>query len=130
MTVNSIEEIEAILKQDLKQALDDAATKALLIMHDATLDFYSGGQPSTYVRTGALEQTPDVKIKDEGFSAFLNGQGRYTTGKRPTMNQVLHLTNDGSAAGLRPAVGKTGYWNEAEQKIIDAAMDAIGHYFG
>lgn len=129
MSASSLGELEAMIRQEMKNAILDAATQSQLIMHDAINYFYAGGTPKMYSRTGALGQTPQVDITSDGFTAYLNDSGSYTSGKRPTMAQVLRLTNNGSAAGLRPAVGATGYWKKAEREIKDAVNDAFSHYF-
>lgn len=129
MAANSLGEIIEQIKGDMKNALLDAQTQSELIMHDAILGFYAGGTPTMYARTGALGQTPATESIDDGFRTYLNQSGGYSTGKKPTMKQVIQLTDTGAAAGLRPAVGAPGYWDKAEEQIKDAVNDAFSHYF-
>lgn len=128
--VNNDSELERMMMDDIAAAMDLAEKKALATMHKAISDFYAGGYPLVYDRTYQLARTPQITGQKRtqtkvSFTAQLNDKGGYTTGKHPSMAQVLDLTNNGSALGLRPAVGAPGYWDWAEVQIgndFDAAM--------
>ena len=50
--------------------------------------------------------------------------------ERPSMKEVLTLTDKGYAKGLRPAVGATGYWERADNRIKVAAWEEFAERFG
>ena len=132
MRVNSTEELERALMRNMRNAMKSVEAKALADMYDETGKFYTGGEPKEYQRTGALGDTPrTTKPTLSGdtveFKAYLDTSGGYTTGKKPSMEQVLTLADKGSYPGLRPTVGKGGFWERAEQKIekaLDTTMKA------
>jgi len=122
MKVNSTEELEKAILRNMRNAMKAVEAKALADMYDETGDFYTGGEPKQYVRTGALGDTPrtdGVKVNGNSvsFKAYLDDTHQYTTGKKPSMEQVLTLADKGSYPGLRPTVGNTGFWERAERKI-------------
>lgn len=135
MQATSLEELEKMIENEIKKALAESATQSLLIMSDATREFYEGGTPTMYVRTGALGRAPAIdppKKTGDGyeFKAYMDKDHTYDTGKKPTMEQVLSLTNDGHYKGLRPAVGAKGYWDRALQKMKDTTRDTFIEHFG
>lgn len=120
--VRSIAELEKAIMRDMENAMKSVEAYALADLYEATGKFYGGGEPKMYVRTGALANTPmTTKPARSGhiisFEAKLNDSGGYSTGKSPSMGAVLKLTNDGKYPGLRPAVGTTHYWQDAEMNI-------------
>ena len=132
--VNNDAELEAAIMKDISAAMDLAEKKALATMHKAISDFYAGGYPSVYQRTYQLSNTPEITDRKRtkftaSFLAQLNDHGSYTTGSRPSMAQVLQLTNEGSAPGLRPAVGAPSYWDWAEVQIGQDFDSAMKQYF-
>lgn len=130
----NMEQLEAMIRKEMVYGLQMASIEANEIMNDAIKDFYAGGEPEMYQRTHQLDQTPETTdISQTGssafFDAYLRDSGGYYTGKEPSMREVLQLTNNGSAPGLRPAVGSAGYWNRAEQKFqnaLDNGMRSCG----
>lgn len=140
MQATSLEQLEKMIENEMKKALAESAAQSLLIMADATREFYEGGTPlppeqGGYIRTGALGRAPAIdppKKTGDGyeFKAYMDKDHTYDTGKKPTMEQVLSLTNDGHYKGLRPAVGAKGYWDRALQKMKDATRDTFIEHFG
>lgn len=125
LVATNMEQLEAMIRKEMVYGLQMASIEANEIMNDAIKDFYAGGEPEMYQRTHQLDQTPETTdISQTGssafFDAYLRDSGGYYTGKEPSMREVLQLTNNGSAPGLRPAVGSAGYWNRAEQKFQNA----------
>lgn len=135
-------QLNALLMLHLNRAMNEAAFKSLSDMRDETVDFYTGEQPKIYQRTGELAQTPAVsKVSSSStqnggsasFEAYYNTQHKYTTGKRPSMATVLDVANRGLTAAkehnLRPAVGKTGFIDRAEEKVKKSTIDALSKHF-
>lgn len=130
LVATNMEQLEAMIRKEMVYGLQMASIEANEIMNDAIKDFYAGGEPEMYQRTHQLDQTPETTdISQTGssafFDAYLRDSGGYYTGKEPSMREVLQLTNNGSAPGLRPAVGSAGYWNRAEQKFQNALDNGI-----
>lgn len=126
MVARNMSEVNAMLTKRLRKAMEVASEKALADMYEETGNFYTGGEPEVYQRTGALGDTPKTTAVTVGgdsasFEAYLDQNHRYTTGKAPTMHDVLNLANSGitnsSVGNLRPTVGKKGFWDRAEKKI-------------
>ena len=135
MQATSLEQLEKMIENEMRKSLAESAAQSMLIMADSVRDFYNGGTPTMYVRTGALGRAPAIdppkKVGDSyEFKAYMDKNHTYDTGKKPTMEQVLSLTNDGHYNGLRPAVGAKGYWNNALQKMKDATRDTFIEHFG
>lgn len=129
---------QAILK-DMQKAMRIISDKALADMYEETADYYTGGEPipadeGGYVRTGALGDTPRTTALSTGgnevsFNAYLDTNYVYSTGKNPTMTDVLNLADKGqtssSVGKLRKTVGKKYFWKRAKDKIekdIDKTM--------
>jgi len=123
-------ELERLLRREAKRALKIAERKAEEDMFEEVGNFYAGGEPKKYERTGQMMDTPKTrKLSDLSFEAYLDDSGGYTTGKHPSMADVLELTNEGRFPGLRPAVGSKNYWNRAERKILKHADEAFKSVF-
>ena len=117
-------ELERLIQRDIERALKISERKALEDMFEAVGRFYASGDPKKYQRTGALMNTPKTRnINNNSFEAYLDDSGHYTTGKRPSMGQVLELTNEGSA------VGASGYWSIATKKIQADFEIAMSQFF-
>ena len=98
-------------------------------------EFYAGGTPVMYARTGQLKSTPRTTGLARGgksvmFTAYLNQGGGYSTGKCPSMATILQHTNYGAVQGLRPAVGSPGYWEKAEMRIKRDLDSTFASFFG
>lgn len=138
MTAKSMKELEAMLMKQAQKAMQVTQKKAEADMFEAVGGFYTGGEPELYERTGALANTPSTSPISSGgntvsFKAYLDDSHQYTTGKNPNMKDVLNLTNYGitssSVGTLRHAVGKEGYWEEAEQNIEKDFKETMGKFF-
>lgn len=131
----SMEQLQKIIMDEMEKAMHEVEKKSIKRIDDAILYFYSGGTPVKYQRTGHLMDTRETDPVTRGglsvnFRAYLNdGVGGYTTGKKPSMAAVLQLTNFGSAAGLRPAVGSTGWWQRAETNIGKDVDSTFARHF-
>lgn len=133
MTANSMEELRAIMLKEADKAMRVASEKALADMYDETGKFYTGRKPKKYKRTGALGDTPRTTANKKvitsrntaevSFEAYLDQKHDYTTGDKPSMEQVLDLANYGKpwttkgGADAKPTVGKKGFWERAEKKM-------------
>lgn len=138
MVAKNMKELETMLKKEMRKAMLVVQKKAEGDMFEATGGFYTGSEPIEYERTGALGDTPrttalNVKNNSVSFQALLDKNHQYTTGKNPNMEDVLNLTNYGitrsSVGTLRHAVGKKGYWEEAEQNIEKDFKETMGKFF-
>ena len=131
----SMEQLQKQLMDEMQKAMNQVNKKSVKRIDNAILYFYSGGTPVMYQRTGHLmdsrEVTPVVRGGNSvSFIAYLNGgAGGYATGKRPSMQAVLELTNNGGYTGLRPAVGNTHWWDKAEENIESDFYSIFGKYF-
>lgn len=129
-----MDELERALKREVRKAMSVASEKALSDMYEETGGFYAGGQPKMYVRTGALGDTPRTTPLIVGgdsvsFKAYLDTEGGYTTGKRPSMEEVLTLANTGFYPGLRQNVGRRHFWDRAVVRINKDFISTL-HSFG
>lgn len=134
MVLKNKAELERELLRSLKKAMNLGSKRVLGEMYDKVGQFYTGAEPKMYVRTGALANTPEVtEVSSDGnevsFTAYFDDTGRYSTGKRPTMHDVLDLANygktDSSVGTLYPAVGKGGFVERADaniEKIMDSTL--------
>ena len=130
------DQLAQLILADMQTAVQATEKKAMDAMRKGIEYFYAGGFPDRYIRTEQLKKTPrttGVQVKSKKhveFDAFLDESlPNYTTGKHPSMGEVLQLTNEGSYPGLRPAVGSPGYWDWAEVQIGKDFEDAMKQYF-
>ena len=123
-----MKELEQMLLKEIRKAMNIASEKVLADMHEETEGFYTEGKPKLYDRTGALGDTPRTTgIHSAGniisFKAYLDTSWNYTTGDRPSMTQVLNLTNYGKpwttkrGYTAKATLGKKGFWERAENKM-------------
>jgi hypothetical protein len=126
MIAHSDAELNRMIMAELRSAMNEAAFQMERDMESATQYFYSGGQPRMYHRTGALGETPrvsDIRESDNSveFEAYLDQSNMYSTGKDPTMSDVLNLANygytHGSVGRLRPTVGNAKFWERAKDDM-------------
>lgn len=134
MNARNMAELRNMLMHEAQKAMTVASEKILAEMYHQTGDFYTGGEPKMYERTGTLANTPKTTaLSTQGtsvsFDAYLDQSGSYTSGKHPSVGDVLELTNSGSFPGLRPAVGKTGYWDRAETNMEKILNDVLRKVF-
>ena len=138
MTANNMSQLNAMLMKELRKAMHVTSEKMLADMYEETGDFYTKDEPKLYMRTGALGDTPrTTAVSTVGnevfFKAYLDKNHQYTTGKNPTMEDILNLANSGitssSVGKLRPVVGKSGFWDRSEQKMEKTLTDTMNKFF-
>ena len=140
-TARNAKQLNAMIMKDLKKAAQVASEKMLSDMYEETEDFYTGGEPSMYQRTGALGDTPrttavSVASSTEGgtvsFKAYLDTSTQYTTGKNPSMKTVLDLANNGgdmTSPPMRAVVGQPGFWDRAQDKMEESFKETMDRFF-
>lgn len=138
MTANNMSQLEAMLMKELKKSMHIASEKMLADMYDNTSKFYTKGNPKEYERTGALGDTPKITAltvngNSVSFDAYLDNTHQYTTGKNPNMEDVLKLANSGitnsSVGKLRPALGRTGFWEASENEMDKILNRTLSKFF-
>lgn len=140
MIVHSMNDLERMLRKEVKEAMRQTSGNMFRDMYEETQDFYSQGNPHIYKRTGALGTTPRVtKTVSSGdevsFDAYLDQKYVYATGDNPTMGQVLDLANYGipwtthGGATARATLGKKGFWERAEEKMEKTLDNTMSQFF-
>jgi hypothetical protein len=138
MKTKNMNQLNQMLLRQAQKAMNVVSEKTLSDMYEETADFYTGGEPDKYIRTGALGDTPKTSPlntvgNEVSFNAYLDTNHTYTTGKNPTMLDVLNLANNGitssSVGNLRPTVGKKEFWERAEEKIEEDLKNTMGAFF-
>lgn len=135
MVAHSMEELQAQMLTRLTKSMNVVSDKVLGDMYEQTGDFYTGGTPVMYERTGALGDTPrttapNITGDSVSFEAYLDTNHAYSTGKKPSMATVLELANTGSYPGYRSPVGKTGFWDKALENMEKTFNDVMQKTFG
>lgn len=134
----NMKELERMIMKEAEKALRATSNRVLADMQEETSGYYTEKPPKIYERTGALGDTPrTTPITRERLSAFFDAyldlNHRYTTGKKPTMLDVLNLTNDlmqiSSVGRLNLALGEPGYWEEAEKKMEESFKNEMRKSF-
>lgn len=110
--------------------MHEASQEAKKDMDSEMDNFYTSKKPKEYKRTGEMKKTPKVTpittqitspvSGSVSFEAYLETSHRYTTGKNPTMTQVLEVAENHKKASyykLRPPVGRQGFWKRSEEEI-------------
>lgn len=140
-SARNAKQLNALIMKDLKKAANLASQRMLADMHEETGDFYTGGEPVMYQRTGALGDTPrttgvSASSSSSGgevsFKAYLDTSETYTTGRSPSMKMVLDLANNGgdmTNPPMRAVVGKSGFWDRAEEKMEKSFKDTMEQFF-
>lgn len=139
MNAKNMDELTAMLKKEATKAMRVASEKALADMYDETGGFYTGTEPTMYIRTGALGDTPrttaiSISGNEISFKAYLDTNHVYSTGKKPTMLDILNLTkskpeHNSSVGYLRGVCGKIGYWERAEGKMERDFDETLRKFF-
>lgn len=139
MNARNMKELTTMLNKEVRKAMQVTQKKALEDMYAETGGFYTGGEPKMYERTGALGDTPRTTAlttsgNEVSFEAYLDTDHKYTTGKEPTMEDVLNLTkgipkHKSSVGYLRSAVGNNGFWERAEDKIERDFNETFNKFF-
>lgn len=138
MQANNLNQLNTILMRELVKAMNVTSDKVLADMYGETGKFYTKGKPKMYQRTGALGDTPKTTALTVGgntvsFEAYLDESTEYTTGKNPSMHDVLELANYGntnsSVGYLRPTLGKKGFWEQSEKKMEKTFERTLRQFF-
>lgn len=142
-TANNMKELKAMLLAELAGAMYETKVKSLNALEEGVDYFYEGASPKMYKRTGKLRKTPavtKVDLRNNGssmsasFNAYLDTSGSYTTGKQPSMRNVLELANYGTSPAepdhLRATVGNRGFFEKSEEEIEKIFNEAIAKHFG
>lgn len=140
MNAKNMSELETMLKKEIEKAMRVTSEKVLEDMYDETGKFYTGEQPTMYVRTGALGDTPrTTAISTLGntisFEAYLDTNHVYDTGKKPTMLDILNLTKSvperhSSVGYLGGNVrGRTGFWERSLERMERDFDETLRKFF-
>lgn len=140
MVATNMSQLEKMLMSRMQKAMSVASKKIEADVMEETWNFYTGGSPTMYVRTGALGNTPKVTGLTSGgksvsFDVYLDDSGGYSTGDNPSMAQVLQLADRGipwttsSGATARPTVGKGGFWERSEKKFQKTLNEVMKSFF-
>lgn len=139
MTANNMKQLNDMLMKELRKAMNVTSKKVLADMYEETGGFYTKGNPTMYKRTGALGDTPratsvSVSGNEASFDAYLDKNHKYTTGAKPTMEDVLNLTkktpiHNSSVGYLRSAKGRGGFWERANEKMGERLDETLNKFF-
>lgn len=137
MVASNMQQLENMLKKQVRKALTVASAKIEADMYEETGNFYTKGKPKMYERTGALGDTPrTTAIITNGnilaFNAYLDQTHQYTTGKLPLMAEVLAVADDhslASAYALNPPLGRQRFWERSEKKIEKTLNKTMRSFF-
>lgn len=133
-------QLNAILMKELKKSMNLTSKNVLMDMYEEVGGFYTNGkEPIMYERTGALGDTPrttsiSASSNEVSFEAYLDKEHQYTTGKSPTMSDILNLTKlkperNSSVGYLRMVKGKVGFWERANQKMGERLDESLSRFF-
>lgn len=131
MVANNMSELEHMLMERLKLAMDDASILMLDDTQKEVKKFYTRGKPKLYSRTGTLGNTPDVSPlsvsgKQVSFKVFLDQSHGYRTGTF-SMGEVLeHAESTHYRAGI---LGKPKFWMDSEKRMKKTFERTIKKYF-
>lgn len=141
-SASNMRELQNIIARQMNRAMANVSREAEDALEESTQEFYSGGSPTRYRRTGELGKTPNVdpirttssgSCVETSFRAYYDTSHQYTTGRAPSMRTVLDLANRGEPAArqyhLRENVGQTGFIDNAYEKIENALDNELSKYF-
>ena len=129
-SANNMQELTQMILKEMDLCMQEASQEAKTAMDSEMDNFYTSKKPKVYKRTGEMKKTPKVTpiatqttspvSGSVSFEAYLETSHRYTSGKNPTMKQVLEVAenhNQASYYKLRPPVGRQGFWKRSEEEI-------------
>lgn len=124
-----ISAIRRDLKKKLRSTIDEIADKSVVIMEEELENFYNGGVPLFYVRTGTLGTTPRVTDKycssnEAGVRASLNQDISYDTGTFSGAEVI-----DAAEHEKHGIVGRGGFWERSEERINETVDETIEKNF-
>ena len=122
--------LKAGLQKELRAAMEDALDLSKEAVYTETQVFYTGGEPNSYVRTGAFGESAErTEVQGSGDSlageVWMNGNYTYGTGSNPSGIQVFLWAED-HEAGI---VGTPNTWERAEQQIKWMVDSAFADHF-
>lgn len=130
MTASNMAQLEQMLMNQIKKAMNVAAEQMKADVYEQTGSFYTQGSPKIYIRTGALGDTPRVTpITNSGktvsYDVYLDQSHNYSTG---TWNMATVMEHAESGDGYGGILGKPGFWQRSEQKFqktLDRVMKSF-----
>ena len=130
MMATSLAQLKQMLLNEMKKAMSVVSEQSLAEMFKNTGEFYSGGSPIRYVRTGNLGSSPNTTALSSGgnqvsFEAYLDESGGYSTGTFST-SQVFSAAESGSSGIL----GTPGFWKRSEEQFQNILDSTMGSFFG
>ncbi|WP_373219168.1 hypothetical protein [Ruminococcus sp. 5_1_39BFAA] len=129
--VKSMAQLKSLLQRQMVKAMQEVQKEAYKRTKDDVQDFYSGGSPVVYQRTGALGNTPQfTPLKSSGnsasFSIYLDQSHNYSTGRDlVSMSALLPVAESGGYGIL----GKPGFWQKSEADIEEVLNSVMSKYF-
>ena len=139
----TVDEIRKELQQKAREAIEETDQKGLEATKKNTQDFYSGGTPELYVRTGQLGNSPkstgvsgggntyESKIYlDVGGTSYMvpnplfdfDGTGRFS---HYSSDEVF----DAAENGHSHVVGKPGFWKKSDKEIEQIFDSSVSKRF-
>ena len=138
-TATSFAELENQFKSRMKSAMQVTQSKILNVMYEEVGSFYTRGNPTLYVRTGNLANSPRVSGISGGgnqlsFEAYLD-PGWYLVpnpaftdrgfASKFTPSEVLGAAEVGQAHIL----GKGGFWSRSLKRMKQELISTFSLYF-
>ena len=140
-TARNMSELNSMLLAEVNNVMQEFSKQALSDMKEQTSEFYDYAQPEVYERTEVLKNSPkisNVTITTTpiggvvSFDAYLDQNHRYTTGKNPTMHQVLEVAETHKKCSyykLRAPVGHQGFWKRSQKSMARDFKKTMRKYF-
>lgn len=124
-----IEDIKKDMQKKLNSTIKEVSTESLHIMQNELNNFYAGGIPQYYKRTGTLGSSPEVKdmyatVNEAGVTVGLDQSIGYSTGTFSGAEVI-----DAAEYGRSGIVGHGGFWRRSEAEIKNAVDNAIRRNF-
>ena len=122
----SLSALQQMIKKEVRSAMQEVHSKALINMQQETRNFYSIGKPHIYIRTGALANSPKVgALFDSGyylsFWFYLSPPSYYVPNPAFTMRgyasyfSPLQVMN-AAEYHFAHVLGRPGFWHRAYVK--------------
>ena len=140
MVATNMQQLEAMLLNELKRCMDTAAQNILETMQSETNSFYTQGKPRIYERTGMLGDSPkttpvSISGKEASFDAYIDQSYSYPMPNWDFIDRgyssyfstpdVIEAAENHTSGIL----GKPGFWARAEAKMQQELDSAISNSF-